>query len=123
MPRGGLQALATHAFHAAVEPVQNRQVGLADPAVAPHALGKVDKAAVADNVHDHVRVVVQPDVIEVEHRVLYAAPLTVLVKAGLVLQDIAETTLAVRLAVPEILQGFFHFRLIHSLRPPSPGSS
>ena len=123
VPRGGTQRLAAESLQAAVEPVQNRKIGLADPAVAPHALEEGQRLFALENVRHHLRVVVQPDVVEVVHRVLYAAPLTVLVKAGLVLQDITETTLAVRLAVPEILQGFFHFRLIHSLRPPSPGSS
>ena len=108
VPRGGLQALATHAFHAAVEPVQNRQVGLADPAVAPHALGKVDKAAVADNVHDHVRVVVHPDVVEVVHGVFETTPLSVLVQTGLVNVEIAQAALLMGLAVPEIMGKCFH---------------
>ena len=108
VPRGGLQALAAHAFHAAVEPVQNRQVGLADPAVTPHALGKVDEAAVADNVHDHVRVVVHPDVVEVVHGVFETTPLSVLVQTGLVNVEIAQTALLMGLAVPEIMGKCFH---------------
>ena len=123
VPRGGAQRLAAKTLQTAVEPVQDRKIGLADPAVAPHALEEGKRLLALENVRHHLPIVVQPDVVEVIHRVLYAAPLTVLVKAGFVLKDIAETPLAVGLAVPEILQGFFHFRLIHSSRPPSPGSS
>ena len=108
VPRRGLQALAAHAFHAAVEPVQNRQVGLADPAITPYALGKVDEAAVADNVHDHVRVVVHPDVVEVVHGVFETTPLSVLVQTGLVNVEIAQAALLMGLAVPEIMGKCFH---------------
>ena len=108
VPCGGFQALTAHAFHAAVEPVQNRQVRLADPAVAPHALGEVDEAAVADNVHDHVRVVVHPDVVEVVHGVFETTPLSVLVQTGLVNVEIAQAALLMGLAVPEIMGKCFH---------------
>ena len=123
MPRGGAQRLAAKPLQAAVEPVQNRKIGLADPTVAPNALEKGKRLFALEDVRHHHTVVIQPDVVEIVHRVLYAAPLTVLVKAGFILQKVAETALAMRLAVPEILQGFLHFRLIHSSRPPSPGSS
>ena len=71
-------------------------------------LRKVDEAAVADNVHDHVRVVVQPDVIEVVHGVGEATPLSVLVQTGLVNVEIAQTALLMGLAVPEIMGKCFH---------------
>ena len=118
VPCGGLQSLAAQTFKAAVEPVQNGQIGLADPAVAPHALGEVDEAAELDDVGYHVDVVVQPDVVEVVHGVLDATPLSVLVKAGLVLVELAEAALAVGLAVPEIFKCFLD---IHITCPP--GSS
>ena len=123
MPRGGAQRLAAKPLQAAVEPVQNRKIGLADPTVAPNALEEGKRLFALEDVRHHHTVVIQPDVVEIVHRVLYAAPLTVLVKAGFILQKVAETALAMGLAVPEILQGFLHFRLIHSSRPPSPGSS
>ena len=107
VPGGGLHGLAAHTLKAAVEPVENRQVGLADPAVAPHALGKVDRAAHDHDVLDHEDVVVKPDVVEVVHGVLDTAPLSVLVEVGLVLVQIAEAAAALSrgmgLAIPEIL--------------------
>ena len=114
VPCRGFQRLAAHTFHAAVEPVENRQVGLADPAVAPHALGEVDEAAVADNIHDHVRVVVHPDVVEVVHGVFETAPLSVLVQTGLVNIEVAQTALLMGLAVPEVTGKSFHI-VIHYL--------
>ena len=123
VPCGGLQSLAAHTFHAAVEPVQNGQIGLADPAVAPYALCKVHDAAVLHNVHDHVDVVIQPDVIEVVHRVLYAAPLSVLVKAGLIFADVSQTALTMGLAVPEVLHQLLVINALLSHLTCPPGSS
>ena len=106
VPCGGAQSLAAHALEAAVEPVQNGQIGLAYPAVAPNALCKVDEAAVLHYVHYHVQVVIHPNVMEVIEGVLYAAPFSVLVKAGLGQVVIAEATAAffcgMGLAIPKI---------------------
>ncbi|CDB44482.1 unknown [Firmicutes bacterium CAG:240] len=107
MPCGAAQSLAAHAFHAAVKPVQNGQIGLAYPTVAPYALCKVDKAAVLHYVHYHVDVVVQPNIIEVVEGVLYAAPLSMLVNTGLREVIFTEAATAffcgMGLAIPKIL--------------------
>ena len=42
MPGGGVQRLAAHALQAALEPVDDGQIGLAHPAVAPGALEEID---------------------------------------------------------------------------------
>ena len=67
---------------------------------------------------------------EIVEGVLHAAPLAVLVKAGLVAVQVAQTALAVGLAVPEVLgqllivhvlglgQGIFQVDLLHQLFPP-----
>ena len=83
--------------------MQNGQIGLADPAISPDALGEIDDAAVLHYVGHHVDVVVQPDVVEVVHGVLDATPLSVFVQTGLVNVEIAQTALLVRFAVPEIM--------------------
>ena len=121
VPGGGLHGLAAHTLEAAVEPVENRKIGLADPAVAPYTLGKVDQAAHDQNVLDHEDVVVQPDHVEVVHGVLDTAPLSVLVEIGLVLVQIAEAAAALfsgmRLAEPEISECFLNV-LRHFTCPP-----
>ena len=83
-------------------------VVLADGADVLGILRKVDEAAVADNVHDHVRVVVHPDVVEVVHGVFETTPLSVLVQAGLINVEIAQAALLMGLAVPEIMGKCFH---------------
>ena len=102
VPAGGLHCLAAQALEAAVEPVHDGQVGLPDPAVAPDALHKRHGPAVAhDVVHQHA-VVIQPDAVEVVHRVLETAPFPVLIQAGLGQVQLAELALPVGLAVPEV---------------------
>ncbi len=123
VPRRGAKRVAAEALQAAVKPVQHGEIGLADPAVTPNALEEGDGVFALENVGDHLAVVVEPNVVEVVEGVLHAAPLAVLIEAGLVEHDVAEAAFTVRLAVPEIFQGFLHFGLIHSSRPPSPGSS
>ena len=85
-----------------VKPVKHRQVGLADPAVAPHALHEHAKAVELHEIADHVDVVVQPYHVEIIEGILHAAPLAVLVKSGLILVEVAQTALAVGLAIPEV---------------------
>ena len=111
VPGAGPQGGAPETFQTPVEPVQHRQIGLAQPAVAPEALGEQDGAAVLHDVGDHHAVVIQPDVVEVVHGVLEAAPLAVLVEAGLVHVQIAQTTLLGRLAVPEVFGELFHVQV------------
>ena len=127
--RTGAQRLAPQSLHAAVEPVQHRQIGLTHPAIAPAALGKRPDAAVAhDIVYQHA-VVIQPHLVEIVERVLHAAPFPVPVQAGLVAVQVAQTPLAVGLAVPEIpgqlliVRGFdlvhhaLQVKLLHFLAP------
>ena len=123
MPGGGSQGFAPHALHAPVEPVEHRQVGLAHPAVAPHALGKVYRAAHLHDVLHHEYVVIEPDHVEVVQGIFYASPLPVLIKAGLILIQFPQAALAVGLAVPEVSGKLFdvHFFLSHFTCPP--GSS
>ena len=65
VPGRGLHRFSPHSFKAAVEPVQNRQIGLADPAIAPDTLGKVERAAHDHDVFHHENIVVQPDHVKV----------------------------------------------------------
>lgn len=101
--RTGAQRLTPQALHAAVEPVEHGQIGLAHPAIAPAALGKGPDAAVAHHIVDQHTVVVQPHLVEIVEGVLHTAPLAVLVQSGLVAVQVAQAALAVGLAVPEIL--------------------
>ena len=103
VPRGGLHGLAAQTLKAAVEPVEHGQIGLSDPAVSHHALGKGERAVEPHDVRHHVDVVVHPYHIEVVQRVLDAAPLSVLVEAGLVEIEVAQAALLMGLAAPEIL--------------------
>ena len=126
----GTQGFAPQALHAAIEPVEHRQIGLAHPAVTPAALEEGHQSAVAHHVVHQHGVVIHPHLVEVVEGILHAAPLTVLVKAGLVTVQVAQTALAVRLAVPEVLcqllivhvlglgQGAFQVDLFHQLFPP-----
>ena len=107
MPRAGAQRFAAKAFKAAVVPVHNGKIGLTDPAVAPYTLEEGGKPAVPVDVRDHLDVVIKPHHMEVVEGVLHAAPLTVLVKTGLVLIQLAEPALTVGLAVPEIMGELF----------------
>ena len=112
VPGGGGQSFPAHALQAALEPVDNGQVGLAHPAIAPGALDEVDGViGVLEDIGDHVDVVIAPDHVHVVEGVLDASPLSVLEKAGLVLVQLAQTAAAlfggVGLAAPEILQRFF----------------
>ena len=122
VPCGGRERFAAHALQAALEPVDNGQIGLAHPAVAPGALDEVDRVVgELEDIQDHVYIVVAPDVVHVVEGVLDAAPLSVLEKAGLVLIQLAETAAAlfggVRLAVPEILYGFDRILFSHDHLP------
>ena len=128
--RAGTQRLAPQALHAAVEPVEHGQIGLTHPAIAPAALEEGDQSAVAHHVVHQHGVVIHPHLMEIVEGVLHAAPLAVLVKAGLVAVQVAQTALAVGLAVPEVLgqllivhvlglgQGIFQVDLLHQLFPP-----
>ena len=106
VPCGSSKSLAAQTFEAAVEPMENGQVGLADPAVSPNALDEIDNAAVLNDIRYHVQVIVQPNVMEVVEGVLYTAPLSVLVKTGLgqvvVAQAAAAFFCGMGLAIPEI---------------------
>ena len=91
--------------------MDNGQIGLAHPAIAPGALDKVDGiVGVLQDIQDHMHIVVAPDIVHVVEGVLDAAPLSVLVQVGLVLVQIAETAAAlfggVGLAEPEISERF-----------------
>ena len=108
--RTGAQRLTPQALHAAVEPVEHRQIGLAHPAIAPAALGKGPDAAVTHHIVDQHTVVVQPHLVEIVEGVLHTAPLAVLVQSGLVAVQVAQAALAVGLAVPEILSQLFIIR-------------
>ena len=122
VPRAGPQRLAPETLHAAVEPVQHRQIGLAHPAIAP-------AAAVAHDIVDHHAVVIQPHLVEVVEGVLDAAPLPVLIQAGLVHVQVAQAALAGGLAVyevpgqllivqaPGLGHGLFQIELFHFLAP------
>ena len=113
MPGGGGERRPAHALEAAVKPVHDGQVGLTHPAVAPDALGEIHHAAVFHDVVHHHAVVVEPDAVEVVHRVLEAAPLAVLVEAGLGDVQVAQAPLSVRLAVPEIPGKFLNVFDLH----------
>ena len=106
VPCGCSQSFAAQTFKATVEPVENGQIGLTYPAISPNALDEVDNAAILHDVHYHVQVIVQPNVVEVVEGILYATPLSVLVKTGLGQVVIAQATAAffcgMRLAIPEI---------------------
>ncbi len=126
MPGGGPQRLAPQSLQAAVKPVEHGQIGLAHPAVAPQALGENNGAAEFHDVHNHLAVVIEPDVVEIVERVLHAPPLPVFIEAGLGQIQVAQPPLAVGLAVPEIPGdllpiGFFQLFPINFLHffPPS----
>ena len=82
--------------------MEHGQIGLAHPPVAPYALGKYNRTAVAHDVIDHHTVVVKPDIVEVVKGVFYTPPFAVLIKTGFGQVQVAQTALAVRLAIPEI---------------------
>ena len=63
---------------------------------------------VADNIGDHMHIVVHPDVVEVVHGVFETTPLSVLVQTGLINVEIAQAALLMGLAVPEIMGKCFH---------------
>ena len=121
MPSGTFKSFASHALQASVEPVHDRQVGLAYPAVSPYAFGEGDKAAVFHDVDHHVEIVVAPDVPEVVHGVFDTAPFSVLIQASLVFQYLAKPASAflgrMRFAVPEIIESLFNLIYIHYLLP------
>ncbi len=107
VPGGGCESRAAQALKPAVEPVHDSEVSLAHPAVA-HGSRKEGEGIVArKDVGHHMNVVVKPDHMEIVHGVLEAAPLAVLIEAGVADVEVAEPSLLVGLAVPEIPGGLF----------------
>ena len=101
-PAGCLHGLSAGAFQAAVEPVHNGQVILAQPAVTERALQYSNGILAFQNRDDSIDVVVQPDHVEVVHGIFEATPLSVFVQTGLVFVQIAKTHLGAKLfAFPE----------------------
>ena len=65
VPRRRAQCGAAHAFHAAVIPVEDRDVGLSDPAVPPEAFEEGQRFFGGQDVADHGAVRVAPDAGEI----------------------------------------------------------
>ena len=119
MPGRSFERFSPQALQPSVKPVKHRQVGLADPAVAPDAFCKSNRPSHLHDIHYHVRIVVAPDVPEIIPGIRNAAPLSVFIKPGLRLQDFTQAAFPVGFSVPEITQGFFYFfHVRHYFCPP-----
>ena len=105
VPGGGAQCRSADTFHAAVIPVEDRDVGLAEPAVTPDALEEPQRFFGGQDVRHHHAVVVAPDAVEIIERIFETAPFSVAIQSRRLDIEVAEVAALMFFSVDEVFAG------------------